>query len=286
MPTTQCPQCAGTVRAGVDEFCPSCGYPLFWADADDDSAADEEPSGPKMARLPGEAATPTGGQPTATDPEPDPPSAAPVPEEPAPPPGPISSTPWRAPTADETPPGPTPRADAGPQAQVRCRGCGHENPHARVLCERCGATLRPSRPAPVAPPPQPTPGASRRRVVLLAAAGLLAATVLLAGGLVAWLLWPTDQEPPAEPERPPPADPETEEPTEEPTEPVLRAGSTGQAVQAWQEQLSEVGHPVEADGVFGPATEAATRAFQTEAGLPADGVVDAPTRQAMTRRLE
>ncbi len=56
---------------------------------------------------------------------------------------------------------------------------------------------------------------------------------------------------------------------------VLRQGSVGPAVTAWQTFLlaqgySEVG---EADGRFGPATRRATSAFQKSHGLAADGVV-------------
>ena len=37
------------------------------------------------------------------------------------------------------------------------------------------------------------------------------------------------------------------------------------------------GHPVAADGVFGPVTRAAVTAFQGAHGIPASGAVDLPT---------
>jgi peptidoglycan hydrolase-like protein with peptidoglycan-binding domain len=57
-------------------------------------------------------------------------------------------------------------------------------------------------------------------------------------------------------------------------EPLLRRGSSGTAVRQLQEALKEAGHdPGPVDGEFGPATEAAVRAFQQEKEIAADGVV-------------
>ena len=57
-------------------------------------------------------------------------------------------------------------------------------------------------------------------------------------------------------------------------EPLLRRGSSGTAVRQLQEALAEAGHdPGPVDGEFGPATEAAVRAFQQEKGIAVDGVV-------------
>ena len=53
---------------------------------------------------------------------------------------------------------------------------------------------------------------------------------------------------------------------------VLRAGSTGPGVEALQRALD-----ITDDGIFGPQTEAALRAFQARNGLPVTGVVDAAT---------
>jgi len=56
----------------------------------------------------------------------------------------------------------------------------------------------------------------------------------------------------------------------------LAVGSTGESVKALQEALIGVGHTPKggADGHFGPATEAALRAFQNGAGLPVTGIAD------------
>ena len=57
-------------------------------------------------------------------------------------------------------------------------------------------------------------------------------------------------------------------------EPVLRRGSSGTAVRQLQEALKEAGHdPGPIDGEFGPATEAAVRAFQQEKEITVDGMV-------------
>lgn len=48
-------------------------------------------------------------------------------------------------------------------------------------------------------------------------------------------------------------------------------------MQAWQRWLISRGYDLRADGIFGPRTEAATRAVQRAAGLPASGVVDDAT---------
>ncbi len=50
--------------------------------------------------------------------------------------------------------------------------------------------------------------------------------------------------------------------------PVLRLGSQGQAVRDWQTVIG-----VAVDGIFGPATEVATKSWQAAKGLDADGVV-------------
>lgn len=63
----------------------------------------------------------------------------------------------------------------------------------------------------------------------------------------------------------------------------LTIGSRGDSVRQMQEQLNAISQvytvvpTVAVDGVFGPQTEAAVRAFQQTFGLPANGIVDLPT---------
>lgn len=59
--------------------------------------------------------------------------------------------------------------------------------------------------------------------------------------------------------------------------PVLRQGSRGALVKAVQRSLRRVNHHIAVDGVYGPATARAVRAFQARTGLPATGVVAAAT---------
>ena len=54
---------------------------------------------------------------------------------------------------------------------------------------------------------------------------------------------------------------------------TIEQGSTGPAVVAWQMAIGIS----PADGIFGPATAAATRAWQTQQGLSADGIVGPQT---------
>src|SRR4051812_2224068 len=58
-----------------------------------------------------------------------------------------------------------------------------------------------------------------------------------------------------------------------PTLPTLRPGAAGAAVSALQEKLGALGFSSPVSGVFDAATAAAVEAFQTAAGLVADGVV-------------
>lgn len=65
----------------------------------------------------------------------------------------------------------------------------------------------------------------------------------------------------------------------DPNTPELAAGSTGAAVVALQKALLKYGgagsptDPGPIDGDFGPQTEAAVRAYQTQRGAAADGIV-------------
>lgn len=67
-----------------------------------------------------------------------------------------------------------------------------------------------------------------------------------------------------------------------PTLPTLRRGATGQAVRNLQGLLLAHGHdPRGIDGVFGPATEAAVRAFQQRSAIAVDGIVGPQTWGAL-----
>src|SRR4051812_7852698 len=57
-------------------------------------------------------------------------------------------------------------------------------------------------------------------------------------------------------------------------EPVLKKGSTDPAVRDLQDALKVLGHdPGPIDGVFGPKTENAVKAFQKAREIPVDGIV-------------
>ncbi|SFE82394.1 trypsin-like peptidase domain-containing protein [Blastococcus tunisiensis] len=69
-------------------------------------------------------------------------------------------------------------------------------------------------------------------------------------------------------------------------QPLLTRGSRGPEVTAWQSLLNRVQDPdVAVDGIFGQATQRATRQFQRASGLTADGVVGPDTRAAMAQLL-
>lgn len=55
--------------------------------------------------------------------------------------------------------------------------------------------------------------------------------------------------------------------------PVLREGSSGEAVKGLQRELVDAGYSLTVDGSFGPATTTAVRSYQSQVGLVVDGVV-------------
>ncbi|MFM6847738.1 MAG: phage tail tip lysozyme [Terrabacter sp.] len=55
--------------------------------------------------------------------------------------------------------------------------------------------------------------------------------------------------------------------------PVLRQGSSGEAVKGLQRELVDAGYSLTVDGSFGPATNTAVRSYQSKVGLVVDGVV-------------
>ncbi len=67
---------------------------------------------------------------------------------------------------------------------------------------------------------------------------------------------------------------------------TVQKGDRGKDVRLAQEWLSFHGFGTAVDGVFGPATELATKTFQTKKGITASGVVNAPTQKAMLSPIE
>lgn len=63
--------------------------------------------------------------------------------------------------------------------------------------------------------------------------------------------------------------------------PTIRLGDRAQAVRDVQYLLRAHGHDLAVDGIFGPVTDAAVRAYQENAGLAVDGVVGPNTWRAV-----
>lgn len=61
----------------------------------------------------------------------------------------------------------------------------------------------------------------------------------------------------------------------------LESGDEGAAVKIMQQLLAKAGHKISADGVFGPKTESALKAFQSTNKLTADGVYGAKSKAAL-----
>lgn len=58
---------------------------------------------------------------------------------------------------------------------------------------------------------------------------------------------------------------------------VLKRGDRGNAVSRYQQGLVNQGHKIAADGIYGPATEAAVKEYQKNADLPQTGQIDGIT---------
>jgi hypothetical protein len=160
--SAQCPQCARTLPTGSEEFCPSCGFPLFW----DEQAADGKGETHSDVR-------PVPDQKVDEDTRPLPAQA----KLQTPPP-----TPEPTPVAAPTPP------------SLACPACLEPNPATRLLCQRCGSLLR----AEQAPPPSSRPpGAPRRWLVPLTLLALVAVGGVAAAALVATLRSDSGQPPTA-----------------------------------------------------------------------------------------
>ena len=63
--------------------------------------------------------------------------------------------------------------------------------------------------------------------------------------------------------------------------PVVQNGNQGHPIRALQFLLRAHSHNLAVDGMFGPATEAAVKAFQTGKGMTADGIVTPQTWSAL-----
>jgi peptidoglycan hydrolase-like protein with peptidoglycan-binding domain len=63
--------------------------------------------------------------------------------------------------------------------------------------------------------------------------------------------------------------------------PLVRQGDRDHPVKTLQYLLRERGHTVTVDGIFGPKTDAAVRAFQHSAHLAVDGIVGPNTWSAL-----
>src|SRR5437763_17044247 len=63
--------------------------------------------------------------------------------------------------------------------------------------------------------------------------------------------------------------------------PLVRQGDQQHPVQTLQYLLRARGHNLTVDGIFGPGTDAAVRAFQQQTGLTVDGIVGPVTWPAL-----
>lgn len=61
----------------------------------------------------------------------------------------------------------------------------------------------------------------------------------------------------------------------------LQVGSRGAAVETLQRDLTKLGYPLAADGIFGQKTDAAVKRFQRDKNLSVDGIVGPRTRAAI-----
>jgi peptidoglycan hydrolase-like protein with peptidoglycan-binding domain len=63
--------------------------------------------------------------------------------------------------------------------------------------------------------------------------------------------------------------------------PVVQNGNRGHPILTLQFLLRAHGHNLTVDGMFGPATEAAVKAFETSKGMTADGIMNPQTWSAL-----
>lgn len=62
---------------------------------------------------------------------------------------------------------------------------------------------------------------------------------------------------------------------------ALKKGSSGSDVKELQKELQKAGYKIDADGKFGPKTEAAVKDYQQKKGLAVDGIVGDKTKSSM-----
>jgi peptidoglycan hydrolase-like protein with peptidoglycan-binding domain len=68
--------------------------------------------------------------------------------------------------------------------------------------------------------------------------------------------------------------------------PLVRQGDEDHPIRTLQHLLRARGHAVDVDGIFGPMTDAAVRAFQKERGLAVDGIVGPHTWRALIVQVQ
>ena len=68
-----------------------------------------------------------------------------------------------------------------------------------------------------------------------------------------------------------------------PTYPTIRRGDRGELVTQCQRLLAKAGSNLEIDGIFGPGTQSAVRAFQKKHNLTVDGIVGPQTWGALLK---
>ena len=62
---------------------------------------------------------------------------------------------------------------------------------------------------------------------------------------------------------------------------MIQSGATGETVQSLQLLLQQRGQTLEVDGIFGPQTAQAVRAYQQAQHLSVDGIVGPQTWQSL-----
>lgn len=77
----------------------------------------------------------------------------------------------------------------------------------------------------------------------------------------------------------------TKKPASKITYPTIRRGAKGELVVQLQSLLAKNGSTLAVDGIFGPGTQSAVRAFQKKHGLVVDGIVGPKTWEALLKTI-